>query len=181
MQPTLMGYIHYARGGLESLKDPNRAIDEYQISVEWANMAGNHLGAQRVRHLIADLRAAQAEPAETLAIHMRMLIDLPNHGATFYNWSTIRSLLSPLAELGEDETVAVLAGALTASPLKLDKSARNAVYRVQERLGDNLFQLAATRGSRFDLAEARKYIIDLWRGMERRNETGSSTDRVATR
>jgi hypothetical protein len=181
MQPTLMGYIHYARGGLESLKDPNRAIDEYQISVEWANMAGNRLGAQRIKHLIADLRAAQAEPAETLAIHMRMLIDLPNHGATFYNWSTIRSLLSPLAELEEDETVAVLAGALTASPLKLDKSARNAVYRVQERLGDNLFQLAATRGSRFDLAEARKYIIDLWRGMERRWEAGSDTDRVATR
>jgi predicted ATPase/class 3 adenylate cyclase len=181
MQPTLMGYIHYARGGLESLKDPNRAIDEYQISVEWANMAGNQLGAQRVKHLIADLRAAQAEPAEALAIHVRMLIDLPNHGATFYNWSTIRSLLSPLAQLEADEDVAVLAGALTASPLKLDKAARNAVNRVQDRLGDNSFQLAAARGSRFDLAEARKYIIDLWRGVGRRaNEAGSGSDRIAT-
>jgi predicted ATPase/class 3 adenylate cyclase len=180
MEPTLMGYIHYARGGLESLKDPNRAIEEYQISVEWASMAGNHLGAQRVKHLIAGLRAAQAEPAEAFAIHVRMLIELPNHGATFYNWSTIRSLLSPLAQLEADEAVAVLAGALTASPLKLDKSARNAVYRIKEKLGDNSFQLAAARGSRFDLAEARKYIIDLWRGMGRRaSEAGSGTDRVA--
>ena len=181
MRPTLLGYIHYAQGGLESLNDPKRAIDEYQMSVEWATLAGNHLGAQRVKHLIADLRAAQAEPAEALAIHVRMLIDLPNHGATFYNWSTIRSLLSPLAQLEAYEDVAVLAGALTASPLKLDKAARNAVYRVQDKLGDNSFQLAATRGLRFDLAEARKYIIDFWRGMERRNETGSGTDRVATR
>ena len=44
MQPTMMGYIHYARGGVESFKDANRAIEEYQTSVEWANMAGNHLG-----------------------------------------------------------------------------------------------------------------------------------------
>jgi hypothetical protein len=74
MQPTLMGYIHYARGGVESFKDPNKAIDEYQTSVEWANMAGNRLGAQRVKHLIADLQAAQAEPSEALAIHVRMLV-----------------------------------------------------------------------------------------------------------
>jgi predicted ATPase/class 3 adenylate cyclase len=165
MHPTLMGYIHYARGGVESLKDSKRAIEEYQISAEWANMAGNQLGALRVKHLIADLRAAQAEPAEAVAIHVRMLIDLPHHGATFYNWSTIRSLLSPLARLEADEGVAVLAGALTASPLKPDKAARNAVHEVQDRLGDNSFHLATARGSRFDLAEARKYIIDHWRGI----------------
>jgi predicted ATPase/class 3 adenylate cyclase len=179
IQPTLMGYIHYARGGLESLNNPNKAIDEYQMSVEWASMAGNHLGVQRVKHLIAGLRAAQAEPAEALAIHVRMLIDLPNHGATFYNWSTIRSLLSPLADLEADENVAVLAGALTASPIKLDKSARNAVHGVKDKLGENSFQLAADRGSRFDLAEARKYIIDFWR-MGLSNEAGSGIDRVAT-
>jgi len=179
MQPTLMGYIHFARGGVESFKDPNRAIDEYQTSVEWANMAGNHLGTQRVKHLIADLQAAQAEPAEALAIHVRTLIDLPNHGATFYTWSTIRSLLLPLVQLEADEDLAVLAGALKASPLKLDRSARNAVNQAKDRLGDRAFELAAARGSRFDLAEARKYIIDVWGGIGRRSsEAEAGTDRV---
>jgi predicted ATPase/class 3 adenylate cyclase len=178
LQPTLMGYIHYARGGVESFKDPNKAIDEYQTSVEWANMAGNQLGAQRVKHLIADLQAAQAEPAEALAIHVRMLIDLPNQGAAFYNWSTIRSLLSPLAELEADEELAVLAGALKPSPLKLDRSARNAVSKAKERLGEGAFELAAARGSRFDLAEARTYIIDAWRNIARQSsEAGFSTGR----
>lgn len=167
MRPTLLGYIHYAQGGLQSLKDPRRAIDEYQMSVEWATLAGNHLGAQRVKHLISDLRAAQAEPAEALAIHLRMLVELPKHGATFYNWSTIRSVLSTLAELEADEDVAVLAGALASSPLKLDKSARNAVNKVKDRFGDHLFELAAARGSRFDLAEVRNYIMNIWRDMGR--------------
>jgi hypothetical protein len=165
MQPTLMGYIHYARGGVESFKDPNKAIDEYQTSVEWANMAGNHLGAQRVKHLIADLQAAQAEPAEALAIRVHMLIDLPNHGATFYTWLTIRSLLLSLAQLEADQQLAVLAGALGASPLKLDRSSRDAVNKARERLGEHAFDLATARGYRFDVAEARTYIIDSWKGM----------------
>ena len=42
MQPTLMGYIYYARGGVA--QDAARAIDEYQASAEWGAMAGNHLG-----------------------------------------------------------------------------------------------------------------------------------------
>jgi hypothetical protein len=58
-----------------------------------------------------------------------------------------------------------LAGALRASPLKLDRAARNAIENVKERLGEAAFEQAAARGSRFDLAEARRYIIDVWRGM----------------
>jgi hypothetical protein len=176
MQPTLMGYIHYARGSLESYKDPNKAMDEYQTSMEWANLAGNHLGAQRVKHLIADLQAAQAVPAEALAIQVRSLIDLPNHGATFYTWLIIRSLIAPLAELGEDEHLAVLAGALKVSPLKLDRSSRNVVNGARERLGERAFELSLARGSRFDLMETRTYIIDVWKGMRRQlGEAGSGT------
>jgi hypothetical protein len=128
-------------------------------------MAGNHLGSLRVKQLIADLQAANAKPTEALAIHVRYLIDLPTHGATFYTWLTIRSLLQPLLELGADQHFAVLAGALKASPLKLDRAARNAVEKVRERLGEGAFEQAAAPGSRFDLAEARRYIIDVWRGM----------------
>jgi hypothetical protein len=125
-------------------------------------MAGNNLGAQRVKQLIADLKAAQAEPLEAMAIHVGTLIELPNQGAAFYTWLTIRSLLLPLAELGADENLAVLAGALEASPLKLDRAARNAVIKAKDRLGNSAFELAAARGARFDLAAARTYIIDVW-------------------
>jgi hypothetical protein len=158
-----MGYVYYARGGVA--RDAPRAIDEYQVSAEWAVMAGNHLGSQRVKQLIADLQAANALPAEALAIHVRYLMDLPSHGATFYTWLTIRSLLHPLLELKSDEYLAVLEGALKASPLKLDRAARNAVDQARARLGDEAFEQASARGSRFDLAEARRYIIDVWRGM----------------
>jgi len=158
-----MGYVYYARGGVA--KDAARAVDEYQVSADWAVMAGNHLGSQRVKQLIADLKAADALPAEALAIHVRYLIDLPSHGTTFYTWLTIRSLLQPLLALQADEQLAVLVGALKASPLKLDRAARNAVDKAKARLGADAFELAAARGSRFDLAEARRYIIDVWRGM----------------
>jgi predicted ATPase/class 3 adenylate cyclase len=163
MQPTLMGYVYYARGGVAP--DAARAIDEFQASAEWGAMAGNHLGSQRVKQLVADLQAANAEPTEALAIHVRYLIDLPSHGATYYTWLTIRSLLQPLLELERDEHLAVLAGALKASPLKLDRAARNAVDKARERLGESAFGEAAARGSRFDLAEVRRYIIDVWRRM----------------
>jgi predicted ATPase/class 3 adenylate cyclase len=163
MQPTLMGYVYYARGGVA--QDPRRAIDEYQVAAEWAVMAGNHLGSQRVKQLIADLKAADAPPAEALAIHVRHLIDLPTHGATFYTWITIRAVLQPLVALQADQHVAVLAGALRTSPLKLDRAARNAVDQARQRLGETAFEAAASRGSRFDLTEGRRYIIDVWRGM----------------
>jgi len=163
LPPTLMGYIHYARGGIA--QDPNVAIDEYQTTAVWAKMAGNHLGVQRVKQLIADLQAASAPPAEALDIHVRSLIELPSHGATFYTWLTIRSIILPLAELEADEELAVLAGALNASPLKLDRTARNAVEKSQARLGNDAFESAATLGSRFDPAQARRYIIEAWRRM----------------
>jgi predicted ATPase/class 3 adenylate cyclase len=173
LPPTVMGYIHYARGGVA--EDPKVAIDEYQTTAEYARMAGNPLGAQRVRQLIADLLSAKATPAEALDIHVQSLIELPSHGATFYTWLTIRSLIMPLAGLKAYEVLAVLAGALRRSPLKLDRSARNAVETARQKLGQPAFELAAERGSRFDPAEARRYIIDVWRGMDaNRAESGSA-------
>ena len=163
MQPTLMGYVYYARGGVA--QNAAKAIDEYQASAEWAVMAGNHLGAHRVKQSIADLQAANAAPAEVLAILVRYLIDLPSHGATLYTWLTIRSLILPLLELEADTHLAVLAGALKASPLKLDRASRNAVETAKLRLGQGAFEQAAARGSQFDLAEARRYIINVWRKM----------------
>jgi predicted ATPase/class 3 adenylate cyclase len=163
MQPTLMGYIYYARGGIA--QDAAQAIDEYQASAEWGAMAGNHLGSQRVKQLITDLQAANAEPPEALAIHVRYLIGLPSHGATYYTWLTMRSLLLPLLELQADEHLAVLVGALKGSPLKLDRAARNAVDKAKARLGEAAFDLAAARGSQFDLVGARRYIIDVWQAM----------------
>jgi hypothetical protein len=172
LPPTVMGYIHYARGGVA--EDPKVAIDEYQTTAEYARMAGNPLGAQRVRQLIADLLSANATPAEALDIHVQSLIELPIHGATFYTWLTIRSLILPLAGLEAYEVLAVLAGALRRSPLKLDRSARNAVKKTREKLGDAAFELAAERGSRFDPAEARRYIIEVWHRMRTARATSGA-------
>jgi hypothetical protein len=163
LPPTLMGYIHYARGGIAG--DPNVAIDEYETTAEWARMAGNHLGVQRVKQLIADLKAAHASPEEAFDIHIHSLMELPSHGTTFYTWLTIRSLVLPLAGLGAYEELAVLAGALKASPLKLDRAAREAVTKARDKLGAALFETAAERGSTFDPTEARRYIIEAWRRM----------------
>jgi predicted ATPase/class 3 adenylate cyclase len=163
LPPTVMGYIHYARGGVA--EDTKVAIDEFQTTMEYARMAGNPLGAQRVRQLIADLLSANATPAEALDIHVQSLIELPIHGATFYTWLTIRSLILPLAGLEAYEVLAVLAGALRRSPLKLDRAARNAVETAREKLGDAAFEVAAARGSHFDPADARRYIIGVWRSV----------------
>jgi predicted ATPase/class 3 adenylate cyclase len=172
LPPTVMGYIHYARGGVA--EDPKVAIDEYQTTAEYARMAGNPLGAQRVRQLIADLLSANATPAEALDIHVQSLIELPIHGATFYTWLTIRSLILPLAGLEAYEVLAVLAGALRRSPLKLDRSARNAVEKTREKLGDAAFELAAERGSRFDPGEVRRYIIEVWHRMRTARATSGA-------
>ena len=157
-QPTLVGYVHYAIGGVESVRDVEKAVQAYQLSAEWATMGGNHLGAQRVKHLIADLRAARATPVEAVKIHVKTLTELPPHGATFYVWSTIRALLSPLAELGSDENIAVLAGALQASPVKWDKGARAAIGVARKRLGDLAFDAGAAQGATMDLGQTRSYI-----------------------
>src|SRR5262249_13116176 len=100
-----------------------------------------------------------------LDIHVKSLIELPSHGATFYTWLTIRSLILPLAGLEAYEVIAVLSGALRHSPLKPDRSTRNAVELARARLGEAAFELAAQRGALFDPAEARRYIIDIWRRM----------------
>ena len=126
---------------------------------------GQRAGRATGEELIADLLASNATPAEALDIHVRSLVELPSHGATFYTWLTIRSLILPLSELEADEVVAVLAGALKRSPLRLDRATRNAVEKAETKLGNPAFEDAAARGSRFDPAEARRYIIEVWRGM----------------
>jgi hypothetical protein len=157
-QPSLLGYIAYAIGGVESFTDPARAIAQYQRSADWATMGGNHLGALRVKHLIADLQAETARPPEAVAIHIRTLVDLPPHGATFYAWSTIRAMLSPLAALGAFDEIAVIAGALQASPIKLDRASRFAIGKARTALGENRFDPGAKRGAGLRLPDIRLYI-----------------------
>jgi predicted ATPase/class 3 adenylate cyclase len=157
-QPSLLGYIAYAIGGVESFTDPAKAVEQYQRSADWATMGGNHLGALRVKHLIADLQAENAKPPEAAAIHIRTLVNLPPHGATFYAWSTIRALLSPLAALGAYDDIAVIAGAIQASPVKLDRAARLAIGQARTALGETRFDHGAKRGAGLRLPAIRLYI-----------------------
>jgi predicted ATPase/class 3 adenylate cyclase len=159
-QPSLLGYICFAQGGVERYRDVGRAIAHYRLSMEWATMGGNPMGALRVGHLIADLQASAAMPTEAVALHMRTLADLPAHGAAFYAWSTVRALLSPLAQLGRHDVIAVLAGALQASPIKLDRPARKAADHAESALGSAAFAACCRRGARFGLTETRAYIAN---------------------
>ncbi len=164
-QPTLLGYIHYAMGGVECYRDVSKAIENYRLAVDWALMGGNTLGALRVQHLIADLQATHAEPAEAIAIHVQILRDLPPHGATFYAWSTIRALLAPLMDTRAQranaaEIVAMIAGALEASPIKLDRAARAAVEQARAAMGVAAYEAVAQRGTKLGLAAARLFIVE---------------------
>ena len=160
-QPTLLGYVHYARGRALSFKDPLQAIAEYQISVEWALMGGNLLGAQRVKHFIAELQAAAAPPAEALAIHLRALAEIPTHGATFYAWATLKAALLPLSQLGADSAVVTLAGALRESPVSPGRQGRQLVEAARARLSEASFALAQARGACFDLPTARAFFAEV--------------------
>jgi hypothetical protein len=78
-------------------------------------------------------------------------------------------MLAPLADLTAFEDLALLAGALRASPLQLNRAARTAVDQARHRLGDRAFALASDRGSRLNLAEVRGYIIKVWGAPVRRS------------
>ncbi len=160
-QPTLLGYVHYARGRVLSFDNPQQAIAEYQISVEWALMAGNTLGAQRVKHFIAELQAAAAPPADALAIHLQALGEIPTHGATFYAWSTLKAALLPLAQLGADEAVVTLAAALRGSPVSPGRKNQQLVETCKARMTAAGFELALANGGSFGLPAARAYLSDM--------------------
>ncbi|MDP6832785.1 MAG: AAA family ATPase [Alphaproteobacteria bacterium] len=159
-QPSMIGYVHFARGGLASMSDLDLALKELQLAIEWAEIGGNHLGAQRVSSIISYIKAMSAEPREALRIEIDTLIALPEHGATVYNWTAISRLLAPLAKLKADEELAVIYGALQDAPVKLGGSVRRYVEVARDRMGHADFDAAVEHGKKFDQAEARAYAID---------------------
>ncbi len=160
-QPTMIGYVHFARGGVATLDSFDTAVDELRQAIEWAEIGGNHLGAQRTNRVLADVRAIMAEPTDALNIQIKALLDLPDHGATIYNWTAISRLLAPLAKLKAYEEIAVISGALQNAPLNLGGSARGYIATARGRLGAEAFDEAAARGVAFDQAEARAYAIEV--------------------
>ncbi|MEL7097527.1 MAG: adenylate/guanylate cyclase domain-containing protein [Pseudomonadota bacterium] len=165
-QPSLIGYFNYARGGVASLDDLDTALTELRSAAEWAEMGGNRLGALRTGRIISDIRAIQAEPREALAIQISALRDLPDSGATIYNWTALSRLLAPLAKLGGDAEIAVLSGALEAAPITLGTSARRYMDVARERLGDDAFETGAARGRSMGQSDARAFAIDHVGAME---------------
>jgi predicted ATPase/class 3 adenylate cyclase len=161
--PTTLAYLHFARGRVASLVSHAQAVNEYRIGVDWAEMAGNHEGAVRIKFFLADSRALSAEPPQAILILVQMLTEMPDDGAAyfFYAWSLVRSLILPLARLGADQCLAVLSGALEASPVKIRRSSeRTAIEAARTRLGPELFDRLKATGVQFDQSEARNYCID---------------------
>jgi hypothetical protein len=128
-QPSLIGYIYFAKGGVTRFEDPERAIEQLETSVEWAKIAGNLLGIQRINGMASAIKAKQVPPEKALVNEIEALMALPEHGATFYVWTCISRLLSLLFTLGADTQLAVIAGALQGSPLKLGKTAQKSSER----------------------------------------------------
>jgi hypothetical protein len=161
--PTTLAYLHFARGRVASLVSHAQAVNEYRIGVDWAEMAGNHEGAVRIKFFLADSQALSAKPPQAILILVQMLTEMPDDGAAyfFYAWSLIRSLILPLARIGSDQCLAVLSGALEASPVKIRRSSeRTALEAARTRLGPELFDRLKATGAQFDQSEARKYCID---------------------
>lgn len=161
--PTTLAYLHFARGRVASLVSHAQAVDEYRVGVDWAEMAGNHEGAVRIKFFLADSQALSAKPPQAVLILVQMLTEMPDDGAAyfFYAWSLIRSLILPLASMGSDQCLAVLSGAIEAGPVKIRRSSeRSALEAARNRLGPEIFDRLKATGARFDQSEARKYCID---------------------
>jgi predicted ATPase len=163
-QPSAIGYVHFSRGCVETRRNPKLARKELEQSLAWATMVGNEQGANRVRRVIADLRAAYSEPADALRIRADALLDFPERGDTIHAWSTIQSMIKPLAELGRDDDVAFLAGAVSASPLALDLSVQHVVDAARDRLGAADFDVRAGEGEALGLLQARCYVEESFVG-----------------
>lgn len=165
VQPSLIGYIHHACGQLASVEgNTSTALQHYNIALEHAIMGGNHQGVERIKRHIADIRANQVGPAQAVQIQMETLVAFPGHGDTVHAWWVIRCLLEPLAALGRDDEVILLAGALQASLLRLDRTARESIGLSQQRMTESRFTELRNRGAKMTLPDVREYLVQLTSG-----------------
>ena len=157
-QPTLIGYVHFARGAVAGESDAELALAEYRQSIEWARLGRNPLGVQRVSRVLNTLLAERASPEDALDIHLRALDELPEKGAAIYTLSTLGSLLAPLSSLGHAAPVAMIAGALADSPLGLDKKARRLADAARQSLGDAAYLKTFEQGGASTVEEVCKQL-----------------------
>lgn len=159
-QPSLIGYIHYSRGHLASLQGEQvESVREYQIALEYAQLANNHQGVERLKRHIAEIRAKQVAPAENVRIQIEALAEYPAHGDTLHAWWVIGCLLKPLDTLGHHTEVAKLAGALQHSLIRLNRSARHAVESSRQELGNNRFEDLFKHGTEMTLPAVREFLF----------------------
>ncbi len=164
-QPSLIGYIHYSRGYLAHLQGQStEAIREYEIALEYAHLGHNHQGVERLKRHIAEIRASQAEPAETIRIQIEALAEFPAHGDTLHAWWLIGCLLNPMAALGHHIEVATLAGALQHSLLRLNRSARQAVNNSRQQLAAERFDDHFQIGTDMTLPAVREFLFHFHNG-----------------
>jgi predicted ATPase/class 3 adenylate cyclase len=155
---SAIGYVSFTRGAIEARRNPELAIEVLEASAEWAADAGNSQGFNRVRRHIADIRAAQVPPAQRLRIRAEGFLGLPETGDTLHCWSAAESLLKPLAASERHTDVALLAGALATSPIKIEPSVQRVVDDTRELLGPEKFESIAAQGSQLSLSQLRRHV-----------------------
>jgi hypothetical protein len=160
-QPSLIGYIHFGRAGLAIATGSESVVADLNATIQWAEIGGNVLGAQRARRALTETLARGAEPARQIALHTAMLRDLPDQGTAIYVWLAVHRLIAPLSALGRHSELAVLAGALSASPIHLGARMQVYVDQARDSMGPTAFDAACARGRGFDPKQARLYAMQL--------------------
>ncbi|MFY9210506.1 MAG: AAA family ATPase [Aestuariivita sp.] len=160
-QPSLVGYVHFGRAGLAMCSAPQDIVPELERAIQWAEIGGNMLGAQRARRALIDTISRNSEPEHQISLQTGLMRDLPQQGATIYVWLTINRLIASLAALERHEDVAVLAGALSMSPISLGKAGQSFLETARAKLGEVAFAPLFARGQKFDQKQARAYAEGL--------------------
>ncbi len=160
IQPDMIGYAHYAQAVAEANRDTQKAISEFEKSIEWTILSGNTQGERRCRAQLARVKELSSTPDEAVVMHIRLLGILPEHGETIHVWAEIRALIKPLSTLKSDQEVAILAGALENAPIKLPKSVAKAISNSKARLEKSDWDAAFARGNDLSLEEVRRHVME---------------------
>ncbi len=148
--PTALGYLAYVRGERRAERGDPEAAHYLQAAIHAAEQADCGFIAGIARHtLLTSTARSSTEPEAALAVFAPLIDHWHGFGAWTQLWIAVRALIETLARLDRHRDVAVLLGALWASPSASPVFGPDAerVRRVEtaarEALGEEFEQLRA--------------------------------------
>jgi len=185
--PTIRAFCDYVAGELQLDMAPNDALPALERARDIARQVGNRYLAAIAGLSALSCAARSGHPADALGGYAELLDYFDRAGSRAQQWTTIRTLIETLTELGRDKPATILCGALTASPAALPLIGAdavrmsNAIVTLKARLGLDDYERLAARGARIGDDEAIAYAL---RATDQDRATGSArstpSDGVAT-